>query len=445
MAGISRDLAKKMYQSSLNYTDAMYHQIANKSVWNIIMEKYPRLSEFFLTGRGKSNLTVLERSLLEFIKQSEFIKPYKDGNYPEREYEYPPVGAEEGTNPSPGDPVITPGEEEPEEEPPPWHVVCDADHDGCWCRNGAEQELTITATYPIVAVIQVFGHAKFIAEEGQGTNTVKGKIFGSDKDIASVNWEICMAHENGQCCSNIIIYECPEHECCPDDTTLQCHPQNPVSVLSTGQVHLEVIGGVAPFTLTISGDATWEDGTTAERTPVFSRGTSIVTNASCGAASVTWTDVCGNTVTCTVRIADGCWCGTSCGSGWIEGECNCGQADGGNCGFSACNRIIAECYQQDDVSNDWFNSSFCSTAECNICNNYTPDACIPPDHGRGGNYTFCFNSCYQSAGKMCDYYKGNCDPDTYPEPNGQGRYCYKHTVGYPRYREWLCTDVCEPP
>jgi hypothetical protein len=441
MTIISKDAAKKMYQSNLNYTDAMYHQIANKSVWNIILEKYPRLAEFFLTGKGKSKLTVLERSMLEFIKQSEFIKPYKKGSYPEREYEYPPPQGQEGPGPGSTDPVITPGEEEPPEDEPPWHVVCDADHEGCWCRNGAEQPLTITATYPIVAVIQIFGHAKFIADEGQGTNKVIGRIFGSDKDIASVNWEICMAHENGQCCSNIIIYECPEHECCPE-TTLVCSPQNPTTMLSTGEATLRVLGGVAPFTITISGDATWMDDTVDALENTDSRGVKFKTTASCGSVAVTWTDVCQNTVTCSLRIAGGCWCGTACGSGWIEGECDCGEDDDGNCGLNVCQRITAECWQEDDAANDWFNSNFCGTEECNVCNTYTPDPCINPVNGRGGNYTFCYNSCYQSAGKMCDYYKGDCDPVTYPEPNGQGRYCYKHTLGYPRYREWKCTEDC---
>lgn len=446
---ISKDLAKKMYQSKLNYTDAMYQQISNKAVWNIVLEKYPRLAEFFLTGQGKRDLTVLERSLLEFITQSEFIKPYTDSNYPEREYRYWPKA---GTTVEPPETPVPPNEPGPEEPPevPPWEAICDAWHDGCWCSNGSEQPIEIWATYPITSITQTWGHSYLIIDEGQGTSHLKGRVYGNEADRGFVTWEICMDHGHGECCSNINVFECPEEECCPPDTpTLICAPRNPETVGASSEETLYVIGGTGPFKLEISGDGTWENGTTDPIEKTYSRAAKIVTDASCGTVAVTWTDACGQSVTCTLRILGGCWCGTACDTGWIEGNCNCGMDDDGVCvaGGDTCTRTKDECQQEDDTGIDWQTSGFCNVAYCDVCDgSLCGSECIPPTRGFNPlSWTFVYCSGYECSGCYCDVQDTCSNPETYPPPdNLNARICYARSAGYPRYREWKCVDICEP-
>jgi hypothetical protein len=437
---LSKDMAKKMYQSNHPYAQAMYQQISNKAIWNIVLEKYPRLAEFFLTGRGKSELTVLERSLLEFIKQSEFIRPYNDSDYAEREYEHPPWL--KPTDPPPiVPPVIPPNDPPPEEPPPPpWEVVCDASHDGCWCSNGAEMEITICATYPIVAVIQTWGHADFVIDSKNADGTcITGRVFGSNLDKGFITWEICMQHENGQCCSNINIYECPEEECCPDDKTPYCSPRNQESIGATDTATLCIEGGVAPFTISIGGDVTWEDGTITDIENSKSRCAKIVSDGSCGIGSVTFTDACNQTVTCTVRIVGGCWCGPSgCQSGYYSGCVAGGSADNACTmqvlGTALCYKYSGEYYQRDDYAQDPGCAGSCNCNDCSACATQSNNVCLSPT---GEPYP-AWEPGYICCNPICSLDNRGCPPGS----DYTSRWCGKQSAGYPNYREWKCPTDC---
>lgn len=434
---LSKDLAKKLYQTHEAYQDAM-RQISNKALWNRVLTKYPRLAEFFLTGRGKRNLTTYERSLSEFIIQSEFVKPYKAPDYVESEYSWdPPTGT---TNPPSGggSPNNPPGE-----EGPPWtpgNYVCDATLEtGCWCEDDDNgQDFIITGTYPIVELVITFGDAKLLEVTGYGTNKVTGKIKGGKENVGMVTIEVIMQYPLGYCDSNVNIFECSEEECC-ESQEFGCHEDNPETIGGSSNQTIVFTGGLnGDYTYEVTGTDAWlNSGLSITETTSSNPWITVYTGASaCGPISVTATDKCDREATCSLRCTNGVWGAAIPGScGGCEGApdgrplgCPTGVVCRKTCDLIRSSTRFGQCQGCSGSCNCW-------DADCSHCNGIPAcatgyDGCIP------------FSGC--GSGLMSCGVSGNAytcyDPcDNPPGAGGWDRgLCYVNSGGYPYYQEWEC-------
>ena len=212
------DWAKKFYSTTKDYFDAAYGQISNRQVWNRVFELHPRLSEFFETGKSKAQLTSLERSFVEYIIQSELVKPYDGNPYDEMEYSYPPL--------DPGEYPELPWPSEP--DVPPIEQICDIESDSCWCPGRVEKDLIIHGTYPIWRLDVIYApmgirSPAIVITSGWGTNTLIGKIQGRSNTEGFITISCLMESINGlQCYSSLNLFKCDDEDCVPECETLTC-------------------------------------------------------------------------------------------------------------------------------------------------------------------------------------------------------------------------------
>jgi hypothetical protein len=432
---ISRDLAKKLYQTIKNYPDGM-RQITNKFLWNRVLNEFPRLAEFFLTGRNKRALTTLERSLAEFIIQSELIKPYKPMPYHEHEYIWaPPNGGQNPPGPGPG------GEENPKEpEGPPWepgNFLCSAKLEtGCYCNDDDNgQQIVITGTYPIYQIVITSGDAKLFAVSGLFTTRVTAILKGGQHLIGMVTIEVLMVLPTGATCdSNVNLFVCPEEICCEGGQP-ECHEDNQETIGSNSNTEIVFYGGSGPYEYTITGDGFWFDqGFTKTETTATKSFITIYTDASsCGVGEITILDRCKKTASCTIRNTSGQWGAVT------PGRMCCGEKDGGGgCGAgSICRRTEGECRQSTRFSQCQGAAGSCNVwdADCSHCDGIPAcsngfDDCIPfgecgvdlEDCGTGSQVKLCYEPC--------------------ASPPGAGGFtrglCYINSGGYPYYQLWEC-------
>jgi len=125
---------------------------------------------------------------------------------------------------------------------------------------------------------------------------------------------------------------------------LQWDPTNPETVDSSGSVTISVLNGEASFTWDIAGKDFWFDEEhTLTSITTYGRSVSLYTGANaCGGASISVTDIMGDTATGSVRCTNGGWVLVHeeiCGEVTLEpGQCNC----------TNCSRVVVGAYMYED-------------------------------------------------------------------------------------------------
>jgi hypothetical protein len=439
---LTRDTAKKMYQNVKNYPDSM-RQISNKFIWNKVLNKYPRLAEFFLTGRGKRELTTIERSLAEFIRQSEFVKPYKPVPYQESEYSWDPKGGSSGEyGAGPSIPTAQVPPEDSEEIEPGVYVCWAKLNNGCFCKYG-EQYLDIEGSYPIenLEITAGFGYLKNTT--GLGHTNVRTTYVGNEKDFGMVTIEVYMFKPNGDICdSNVNVFECSDEICCEAEPT--CSEDNPETISQSSEAELVWVGGTPRFNFEITeGTGFWlNQGFSITQINLPFPQVKIYTDATaCGTATVEMRDDCDQTASCQIRCTTGVWTRVPAAPG-TPGPCGCkGPADGrpfGWCGNATlCNHISGKCRQRVQYGQGVGCYGSCNCFPIKKCNR-----CDEQDRLGGFGECIPFGDCGgayvrgATSNSICCYY-----PCTTPDDEDQAYdalECYGYTAGFPYYQEWDC-------
>jgi len=422
------DWSKKFYKTTRNFPDHV-DQLTNKTIWNRVLNRFPNLAEFFRTGKGKEDLTTLERSMREFIIQSEFIKPYAFSTpYVENEDVWPvPPGGFPPPDPPPPDPG---GEGETDPGPyPPEDFICHAVlRTGCWCEDDNNgQDFVITGTYPIES-IEVLFHTNAVVKvtAGLGTRRVEGIVKASKHVIQSIPIKVWMTHPLGTACwMNLFIYPCSEKQCC-EERPIDCDEDNQTTIGGSSSVELLFTGGKKKYTYTVTGSGFWLDsGHSITEKTSKSRKVIVYTDAAaCGPGIVSVEDSCNSEAECEILCTNGVWDfkGAGCiapGADDVPSTCFAGQV---------CERIDGDVKQQDRYGSVSGNSGSCSITPCDTkCPSV--DECILFDHCGSGA------SVLNKNNMICCWIPCTADPGSYLVDQVL---CYNHSAGYPRYWLWEC-------
>jgi hypothetical protein len=397
----NRDWAKKMYRNNLSFADNQ-NSISNKEVWNSILNNYPNLAEFFLTGRGKNQLTALERSIAEFLKQSELVKPYQ-GSRPFAQMDEDDWPAAEVTPHRPIRPPIVrpPGPEDPDPPPPPWHRFCHAISNSCWCPEdtGAWMPFNMWGSHPIIAIYE--SRARYRNITGMGSSSLAGEFLGPDvpsgKGVgtAYITMEVTMSLQTEShgvveaagrtCVKKVKLWQCDEDECCAD-AEMEADAGNPTTIGGSSSQTMQWSGGTPEYTVSVSGSDFWLDAAkTKTEITTNTRSVTVYTGAAaCGPGTISVTDNCDNQIDMELRSTAGQW-GTS-----VTGACGVPVGttlDGGGClsGTIGGQRVLGKIRQKDRIATDWTNVSICNSGSCEDCNVEPECLCIGPC-GTGTRY-----------------------------------------------------------
>jgi hypothetical protein len=259
------DTSRKEYRKPYILSEGGYQDMMrttwDKSVWNEILEIDPVWAEFLFTRADLPDAaTAAEIRYLRYIKQSEFKKQFGNNfDYNEMEYVW------EGFLPTWDD---------------------NFSFDFPWSHDEGESVSGVS---------------------GAGTNSATFTISSPDGRSGQMRINVCMSTPNGECCSTVNIYPCPEDECCPDECDLAYDSDNSVeTIVAPGGGSVLVTGGTGPFTWSISSeDGLWSlaSTTTAGRSNTVSAAA-----GACGSATITVTDACGCVTTGSVRNpSNGSW------------------------------------------------------------------------------------------------------------------------------------------
>jgi len=396
------ETGKRPYISKLEYPDFIRTPPA-KQMWNSITNAYPRLAEF---NYQKSKLSVIERALLDYITQSEMKKPYDSTlYYPEMEeaWDGPFGGIDFGPGGPRGD--FSWDLQDPSDS---GVYVFNADTDSCYCP-GETRDIEITGTHPIFGYDVTFNgpDATVSITEGIGTNSVKGTIKVDSGKSGMVTIEMLMiAFPGVPGDSNVNIFECSD--CCPADPPLATDSY-PETIAQSSSAAISVQGGKAPYSWSVSGtDFTLDDASTNDVNNTLNAGAS-----SCGTATITVTDACGDSVEFEVRSTVGQW-------DFVNNNCVVpGPSDGD--GFT---RTVGGKRNTQSYSLAYFCSG---SVTCNCATGGI--GCL----GRGGSGSECVDF-------ECQYIVGAGWSGVFPCCNNDatGTSCRAYNAGTPSYYEWNC-------
>jgi hypothetical protein len=322
-------------------------------------------------GNGEfsnSSKTSLTRAILDFIKQSERKKPYIGKDFPEMEHDWEgPIG---GFNPMLG----------PNLPDQPWNMqvpsagaVFNADSDSEWCP-GDTQEIVITGTEPIYLLTVTWPTRDVYISGGAGfgSNLVVAQLTVGDDVRGRVTVEASMRTFDGiPGDSNVSLYESTECDDCP--LSFVVDPANPETVAPSSSVTVKGIGGLGPYSWSISGSGFSLTGGSVTATPE----NDIATSGACGSGIATVTDSCGSEITIEVRSTTGSW--VFYGSGCMVDGLDPDPGTGGE---------IATSGQWQQRCN-WVQEGGCSTS--------SPPSCGCADTGPSG----CADLFYLGTGVEC--------------------------------------------
>jgi hypothetical protein len=313
------DTSRKEYRKPYILSEGGYQDMMrttwDKSVWNEILEIDPVWAEFLFTRADLPDAaTAAEIRYLRYIKQSEFKKQFGNNfDYNEMEYVWEgflPTWDDNFSFDFPWRSIEGGGVYDDE---PPISIVCDADvgsdagTDDCYCP-GLDSDVTFTGNWPITGIDFIHDEGESVSGvSGAGTNSATFTISSPDGRSGQMRINVCMSTPNGECCSTVNIYPCPEDECCPDECDLAYDSDNSVeTIVAPGGGSVLVTGGTGPFTWSISSeDGLWSlaSTTTAGRSNTVSAAA-----GACGSATITVTDACGCVTTGSVRNpSNGSW------------------------------------------------------------------------------------------------------------------------------------------
>jgi hypothetical protein len=437
-----RDWAKQFYMSTKNYQDtAAITQ--SKEIWNHVLSKYPRLSEFWTGTHDLRELTSIERSFIEYIIQSELQKPYRNPYYPEMEYTWPNW---EFPWPECDDFIEDCDPTKPE------ILIFDAESPSCFCPGGVT-DFEITGTHPIYFLTithtdcPAWGTGVAI-HGGWGTNRLYGQLRACGSEKGFITIEASMNAASGRYGdSNVNIFECPENECCGDESTpLLCSGSNPATVAPSGNATLAWTGGSAkgPWHIAISGSGFWLDAlhTITEITRTVKTVNIYCDGSSCGAGQITVTDQADgceelSPLLCNIRNTNGTW----------NNYAGCGEV--GTC----CNEAVwvGALLKSDNITCvqwDAFDSySSCSTGGggcgCTDPSSSCPGVtnCLMPPEGFTAAICSPLGLSFYGEPDNCGA-SGvlACWADCVPPQAGKANTtrCYVHKTGYPNYNLWEC-------
>jgi len=437
MVEYNKEYGRKPAYSDLSYP-LFIREVTSRAVWNTVIADNPDLSEF--NSRLK-RLTSFERSILEYLRQSEFKKPYITGNFENMEYvgENPP-----GITPRTPD---WPNIDRPPEFPPPYPPPPTGPGEGlsifsfsvlgCYCPDGALYECEASGSHIITGITVEDGSAEnivvldpyswkfdLVTSKTTGTVLVKGYMVsgagvrGSGEDT---------------------LISCGLWQCCND---LAWSESSAKTIVRSTSESIFVDGGTGPYSWSVTGT----DYSLGSAETIPGANTLIAGASSCGMAYIEVVDANECTTSGYVRNTTGSWSqlevGESVASCNAPGE---GYLAGDNTRWRKTNdQYLNESKLVFTLSG----GGGCFWAGTNTCESLFDDAFDPPCEDRCG-YAQCLQNCEPCVTPVftvgnfpnCTTYISwpTCWKCTYV---GGGNcynienYCY--CGGYNRLWEWIC-------
>jgi len=237
-------------------------------------------------------------------------------------------------------------------------------------------------------------------------------------DKKEAEYTVVLTDGLGNKCRANVKIKCKE-ECCPADTTFEYDPDNAETMGQSDEITITVLGGCPPFDWSVSGS-----GFSFAQSETDTRFNTLIADAgSCGSATITVTDDCGDTVTGYVRNTTGSWVykSTGCslsGTGTYTGE------SGSNVYYE----LISGNKKQVQTSNRFMSG----TANCPwVCT--TPGGCndLCDDTGAGRSCANCIDPCTYTEARCNQGFACDCSTEsTYA--------CWANIFGSMAYYEWEC-------
>lgn len=309
-----KDYSRKSYISNNPYPEYLKTN-PSKAVWNVILEVYPFLSEF-----SQSQLGSFDRSVEDYLRQSERKKPYNGRPFEMMEDEFEGFP---GIWPDPTSgidfPWSTPGNlPTPDVFAPGGAAHFSVNIQYCYCEGGG-QEVTALGSQNILSISPEVGSISNIVvntpKNWTFTYTAPAEVFGA------VEFTVKMLDPTTGLVGNATdsIIKCSTSSCCDEVDEMTWDTSTSATTINrSGSATVAVQDGKGTYAWSVSGTGfTLDEETTT--------GTSNTLNAdasACGTATITVTDACETIVTGEVRCNQG--------SSWQQegGDPNC--CGGGN-------------------------------------------------------------------------------------------------------------------
>lgn len=322
-----KDWSRKPYRVKMSYPEMIRYTPA-RAFWNSITSSAPVLSEY---GSGGKKLTALERRFLNFLKQSEAKKPYLSDDYESMEEIFEGFPGLIDNNPHIDHPWMP--------DPQPIRVtsggipglsswILNAFSEGVWCP-GETKEITVNGTHPIYAIefkwpIAIQPGTGFSITSGLGTPNVVISLTAAAGETGSIPMRAYLEafdalpppSQQGRGWTDFQVYEGSVSECkCAPPLPALTEGINPSTIAPSSSIVVSIVGGVTPYAWSVSG-------TGFSLTNPTTVGLSNTLNSdvsSCGTATITVTDFCGQTVEIQIRSTVGNWVLKNVGSCILPG------------------------------------------------------------------------------------------------------------------------------
>jgi len=291
-----KDYSRKSYISTNPYPE--YMKVSpSKAVWNTILEVYPFLSEF-----SQSQLGSFDRSVEDYLRQSERKKPYNGRPFEMMEDEFEGFP---GIWPDPTSgidfPWSTPGNLPSPDTFTGGAAQFSVNIQYCYCEGGGT-EVTARGSQNILSVSPEVGSIDAIVVQNAKvwtfTYTAPGEVFGA------VEFTVKMVDPATGLVGNATdsIIKCSQSSCCDAVDDMTWDPNTSASTVNrNGSATVAVQDGKGTYEWSISGT----DVTLADETTTGTSNSIIAGSSACGTATITVTDACETQVVGEVRVIEG--------------------------------------------------------------------------------------------------------------------------------------------
>jgi hypothetical protein len=381
-----KDYARKPYITSGGYDKLMSNQ-TSKSVWNLMLDVYPFLSEF-----SQEKLGAYDIKVEEYLRQSERKKPYDGRPFEEMEdfFEgYPGIWPDDDS--SIDFPWTTPGNlPGPGTVPGINFSVFSVSVQYCYC-DGGSNEVTIVGSHNILSVSPDKGTFDNIT-----VNTAKswtGDITVPAGTLGAVEFTVKMVDPATGLVGNATdsIIKCSESTCCDGVTPVEYDEATSADTINrNNSATIAVEEGKGPYTWDVSG--TGLSFPTTETT-----GTSNTLEAdgtACGTGTITVTDACENETTGEIRVVEA--------SAWVQEGSDPNCCAGGNTIYAGGpmptgprteSVITGGTRQTETVTGPGVSSgcTSCAAARSSACGAKNCESCLTWGAYRANSSPICFN------------------------------------------------------
>jgi len=290
-----REYSRKVYISKKSYPDFMRETPA-RAVWNEITVQNPYLAEF-----SRARKTSFDRSVEDYLRQSERKKPYLEQPYEAMEYDW------EGYTPG-----VLPNFRFDSPAPNIYGIpgfigvgmtAFSAGVSPCYCSDGP-QDISIWGSHPITNITVSEGNiSSIVIINPTNWNAVYdgGPASGLVEFIVYMFSTTLDGGTSGY--ANDSLISCGQWQCedpCEgsDEIELVTAPE---TIGRSTSAAVQVSGGVEPLNWSISGSG-FTIGTDTDHT-----NTVYTDAAACGTGTITVTDDCDHSLTFAIRCTFGSW------------------------------------------------------------------------------------------------------------------------------------------